>query len=163
MRPVLKPPWHRSKATEVHPFPSNADFLPDRNQHKYRNTHTHTHTHTHLSCFPSGSDGKESACNAGDLSSIPRLGRFPEGGHGNPLQCSCLENPHIQRSLVDYSPQGCKESDIHIGIKSEPTLEHYSAVKWNEVLMQVSKWMELQNTPSEKTQTQKVTLSYNTV
>ena len=64
---------------------------------------------------------------------------------------------------MDYSPQGCKESDIHIGIKSEPTLEHYSAVKWNEVLMQVTKWMELQNTPSEKTQTQKVTLSYNTV
>ena len=39
--------------------------------------------------FPSGSDSKESACNAGDLGSIPRLGRPPGGGHGNPLQYSC--------------------------------------------------------------------------
>ena len=34
-----------------------------------------------------------------------------EGGHGNPLQYSCLENPHRQRSLVGYSPWGHKESD----------------------------------------------------
>ena len=48
----------------------------------------------------SGSVGKElSACNAGDLSSIPGLGIAPGGGHGNPLQYSCLENPHGQRSL----------------------------------------------------------------
>ena len=53
--------------------------------------------------FPGDSDNKESACNAGDLSSIPGLGRFPGGGHGNPLQYSCLENPHGQRSLVGYS------------------------------------------------------------
>ena len=38
-------------------------------------------------------DGKESTCNVGDLGSIPRLGRSPRGGHGNPLQYSCLENP----------------------------------------------------------------------
>ena len=37
--------------------------------------------------------GKELACDAGDAGSIPSLGRFPEGGHGNPLQYSCLENP----------------------------------------------------------------------
>ena len=42
--------------------------------------------------FPGGSDGKESACNARDLGSIPGLGRFPGGGNGNPLQYSCLEN-----------------------------------------------------------------------
>ena len=40
--------------------------------------------------FPGGSDGKESACNVEDLGSIPGLGRFPGGGHGNPLQYSCL-------------------------------------------------------------------------
>ena len=40
-----------------------------------------------------GLDGKESPCNAGDLGSIPGLGRSPGGGHGNPLQYSCLENP----------------------------------------------------------------------
>ena len=42
--------------------------------------------------FPGGSDGKESACNVGDLGSIPRLGRSPGEGNGNPLQYSCLEN-----------------------------------------------------------------------
>ena len=35
-----------------------------------------------------------------------------EGGHGNPLQYSCLENPHGQRSLMGYSPWGCKELDM---------------------------------------------------
>ena len=40
-----------------------------------------------------GSDGKESTCNVGDLSSTPMLIRSPGGGHGNPLQYSCLENP----------------------------------------------------------------------
>ena len=43
--------------------------------------------------FPGGSDGKESTCNVGDLGWIPGLGRSPGGGHGNPLQYSCLENP----------------------------------------------------------------------
>ena len=42
--------------------------------------------------FPGDSDGKESACNAGDLDSIPGLGRFPGEGNGNPPQYSCLEN-----------------------------------------------------------------------
>ena len=42
--------------------------------------------------FPSGSDGKESTYNAGDLGSIPELGSSPGGEHGNPLQSSCLEN-----------------------------------------------------------------------
>ena len=43
--------------------------------------------------FPVSSAGKESTCNAGDPGSIPELGRSPGGGHGNPLQYSCLENP----------------------------------------------------------------------
>ena len=46
--------------------------------------------------FPHGSVSKGSACNAGDTrdkGSIPGLGRFPEGGNGSPLECSCLENP----------------------------------------------------------------------
>ena len=49
-----------------------------------------------LSCrrgFSGGSDGKESTCNAGDLGLIPGWGRSPGEGNGNPLQCSCLENP----------------------------------------------------------------------
>ena len=58
---------------------------------------------------------KESACNAvktGDSGSIPGLGRFPGGGHGNSLQYTYLENPHGQRSLVGYSPLGHKELDM---------------------------------------------------
>ena len=45
-----------------------------------------------LTCFPGGSDGKASACNVGDLGSIPGSGRSPREGNGNPLQYSCLEN-----------------------------------------------------------------------
>ena len=43
--------------------------------------------------FPAGSVEKESTCNAGDMGSIPGLGRYPGEGNGNPLQYSCLENP----------------------------------------------------------------------
>ena len=50
--------------------------------------------------FPGGSDGKESACNAGDLGLIPDLGRSPGGGHGSPLQYSCLENPMDRGATV---------------------------------------------------------------
>ena len=50
--------------------------------------------------------------NAGDSGLIPGLEIHPRGKHGNPLQYSCLENPHGQRSLVGYSPWGCKKSDM---------------------------------------------------
>ena len=56
--------------------------------------------------FPGGSEGKESACNAGDPAPIPGLGGYPGGGYGNPLHYSCLANPHGQRSLGGYSPRG---------------------------------------------------------
>ena len=48
--------------------------------------------------FPRGSDGKESACNEGDLGLIPGLGRSPGGRHGNQLQYSDLEKLHGQRN-----------------------------------------------------------------
>ena len=46
----------------------------------------------YLKGFSGGSDGNASVCNAGDLGSIPGLGRSPGEGNGNPLQYSCLEN-----------------------------------------------------------------------
>ena len=58
---------------------------------------------------------KNRPANAGgirDMGLIPKLERCHGGGHGNPLQYSCLENSHGQRSLVGYSPQGCKELDM---------------------------------------------------
>ena len=61
---------------------------------------------------PGGSDDKESTCNVGDLGLIPGSGRSSGEGNGNPLQDSCLENPHGLRSLAGYSPWGCKESDM---------------------------------------------------
>ena len=61
--------------------------------------------------FLGSSAGKEFICNAGDLGSIPGMGRSPGGGHGNALQYSCLENPHGQRSLEGYSPWDHKASD----------------------------------------------------
>jgi len=81
-----------------------------------RNTHTHTHTctHTHIykyfGGFSGGSLVKNLPANAGDKVLIPGLGTPPGGRHGNPLQYSCLENPHAQRSLVDYSPWGSQKS-----------------------------------------------------
>ena len=62
--------------------------------------------------FPGGSDGKESACSEGDLSSTPGLGRLPGEGNSNPLPYSCLENSMERMNLVGYSPWGCKESDM---------------------------------------------------
>ena len=67
---------------------------------------------------------KESACSMEDLGSISRLGRSPGGGHGNPLQYSCLENPYGQRSLVNCSPWGRKELD---------TTERLSTALWRFV------------------------------
>ena len=62
--------------------------------------------------FYGGSVSKESTCNTGDLGLIPGLGRSPGRVHGNPLQYSCLKNPHGQRSLVGCSPLGHKELDM---------------------------------------------------
>ena len=55
-------------------------------------TCTHAWVPTHTRGFPGGSEGKESACIAGDLDSIPGSGRSPRERKGDPLQYSCLEN-----------------------------------------------------------------------
>ena len=60
---------------------------------------------------PGGSDGEEYACSAGDLGLIPGLGRSPGERNGYPLQYSCLEDPHRQKSMVGSSPW-CQESDM---------------------------------------------------
>ena len=55
---------------------------------------------------------KNLPASAGDTGSVPGLGRSFGGGHGNPLQYSCLENSCGERSVARYSPGGCKESDM---------------------------------------------------
>ena len=57
-------------------------------------------------------DGKESACDVGDLGSIPRLGRSPGEGNGKPTPVFLPRESHGQRSLVGYSPWGHKELDM---------------------------------------------------
>ena len=92
--------------------------------------------------FPGGSDGKESACNVEDLSLIPGLGKSPGGGHGNPLQYSCLNNPHEQKSLASYSPWGRRESDM-----TEQLSAHTLALEETAVPVSLVPTMEL---PGEK-------------
>ena len=65
----------------------------------------------HLSGFRGGSDGKESACNPGDLGSIPRLERSSGEGNGNLHQYSCLENPRDGGAWED-TVHGVPESDV---------------------------------------------------
>ena len=61
---------------------------------------------------PGGSDGKESACSAGDPGLIPGSGRSPGEGNGYPTPVFLPGEFHGQRSLVGYSPWGCEESDM---------------------------------------------------
>ena len=61
--------------------------------------------YVYVRACPSTSPGKESACNVGDPSLIPRSGRCTGGGQGSPLHYSCLKNPHGQRSLSVYTPR----------------------------------------------------------
>ena len=61
--------------------------------------------------FPQWLSCKESTCNAGDVGSIPGLGRSPGGGHGNPLQYSCWENP-MDRKIWQAMIHGVTESDM---------------------------------------------------
>ena len=95
---------------EIHQTPRSAPQPPGISRLYYCQAETGT-KQAHILGFPGGLAGKESTCNVGDLGLIPGLGRSPGEGHGNPLQYSCLENLHGQRSLVGYSPWGHKELD----------------------------------------------------
>ena len=66
-------------------------------------------TLTGLTRYPGGSDGVESACNAGDPAPIPGLGRSPGEGDGYPLHCSCLENP-MDRGACQATVHGIAQS-----------------------------------------------------
>ena len=72
--------------------------------------------------FPSGSDSKESTCNAGDLGSIPGLGRSPGEENGNLLRYSCLENP---------MHRGAWWATVH-GIAGSDTIEQLSTAQHNK-------------------------------
>ena len=69
--------------------------------------------------FPCSSVGKESACNAEDLGSIPGLGRSSGEGNGNPLQYSCLENP-IDRGAWQATVHGVARARHDLATKPPP-------------------------------------------
>ena len=98
-----------------------------------------------------------SACNVGDLGSIPGLGGSPAGGHGNPLQYSCLENPYGQRSLST----GFKELNMieQLSTHYTHTMEYYSDVKKNEI--QGRKWQLTPEFLPEKSHGQRSLVVYN--
>ena len=79
--------------------------------------------------FPGGSDGKESACNAGDPGLIPGLGRSPGGGHGYPLQYSCLENPMAR---------GAWRAEVHSVTKNRTWLRWLSTHMQHSTVKQLS-------------------------
>ena len=70
--------------------------------------------------FPDHSEGKESACNEGDLGSTPGSGRYPGEGNGNPLQYSCLENP-MGRGSWQATVYGVTRVEHNLAIKPPPT------------------------------------------
>ena len=74
--------------------------------------------------FPGGSNGKASACNAKDLDSIPRLGRSPGEGNGNPLQYFCLENS---------KDGGAWWATVHGVAKSRTWLSDFTSLWWNQM------------------------------
>ena len=64
-----------------------------------------------------------------DLGFIPGLGRSSGEGNGNPLQDSCLKNPHGQRSLMGYSPWGHREPDMTEQLSTSPAQEVHKIFK----------------------------------
>ena len=79
-------------------------------------------------CFPSGSDGKESSCNAGDLGLIPGI---PWGRVQQPTALYLPRESHGQTSLVGYSHWGCKQSDM----TGQLTLSLFTCTKYFKIFM----------------------------
>ena len=102
--------------------------------------------------FPGGSDDKESACNAGDLGSIPGSERSPEEGNGYPLQYSCLENS---------MDRGAWWAKVYVVTKSQTRSNYvqsfdtlYAYFKYNLSNLQVNEWEKIYQANIKHTNTQ---------
>ena len=133
---------------------------------------THHYIYIYIYGFPGGSDSKVSVCNAGDLGSIPGSGRSPGEGKWQSTPALLLGKSHGWRSLIGYSPWGCKELDIffiHSPIDGHWGCFHILAIVKNAVIMEMEmathssilagkfRWTEqpgrLQSIESQKSQT----------
>ena len=85
----------------------------------YIYVYMYVYTHTHMRS-PGGSGSKESACNVGDLSSIPGSGRSPGKENGNPVQYSCLENTMDRRAW---------QATVHRVTKSQTQLSDFTFIR----------------------------------
>ena len=84
--------------------------------------------------FPHSSVGKESACNAGDPGSIPRSGRSPGDGNGNPIQYSCLENP-MNRGAWQATVHGVARVRHDLVTKPPPQAGHILLKRLQKILL----------------------------
>ena len=91
--PVAETPCSQCRGPQFDPWSGNQTSHATTKSSNATAKILHAATKTRHRLWGGGSDGKQSACNARGLSSIPGSGRSPGGGRGNPLQCSCLENP----------------------------------------------------------------------
>ena len=95
-------------------------------------------------CFPGGSDGKESACNAGNLGLIPGSGRSPKEGNGNPVQYSCLENSMNRgawrASICVVTKRWTKLSDQHfhfyVTMYTDCKIQHFKDVNSLQIALE---------------------------
>ena len=99
---------------------------------------------------------EESAWNAGDLGSISGLRRSPGGGYGNPLQYSCLENPHGQTSLLGYSPWGHR-------VRHDWVTKHKTQHIWQGAIASLLKPRLASNSQAVKTSHQQSMLSLSAI
>ena len=106
--------------------------------------------------FPGGSDGKESVCSKGDSGSIPGSGGSPGEGNDNPLQVFLPGELHGQRSLIGYSPWGCKELDAtQLLILSPSSLS--SSESAGNLQQQVSRYAQVMGTSDMQSGNQDIT------
>ena len=103
-----------------------------------------------IESFPSGSHGKESACNVEDPSSIPGLGRSPGGGNGNPLQYSVLGNP-MDRGALWATVHGILKSQTGLKRLSSSSSRGREGLPWWLPMQEMGKVLSLgQEDPLEK-------------
>ena len=95
---------------------------------------------------PRGLDAKESACNAGDLGSIPGSGRSPGKGNGNPLQYSCLGNPMDRKAWwaivhgVTKSQRWLRDYHVHFSPVWAPDLRSLYSFLMHQLLLVSFPW-----------------------